>query len=147
VPTRTSLPQVHSILIATDLSDASRNVIRTGYGLLRPAGGRVELCTVHERGGQSQNLGDQERAALESRLEACVPPEAARYGIETHVSVIEGSLAADAIVKAAERLNVDLVAVGSHGRSALGRALLGSVAEEVARRSPRGVLIARGRLN
>jgi nucleotide-binding universal stress UspA family protein len=146
VPERTSLPQVRSILVATDLADASRTVIRAAYGLLRPAGGRVELCTVHESSGP-RPLGDDARAALESRLAALIPPEAEQCGIETHTSVIEGSLAADAIVKAAERLDVDLVAVGSHGRSGLGRVLLGSVAEEVARRSRRGVLIARSRPN
>jgi nucleotide-binding universal stress UspA family protein len=153
VPARKSLPQVRSILVATDLSDASRNVIRTAYGLLRPAGGRVELCTVHERGGPAHSLkeiplrplDEAERATLEAQLAASIPPEAASHGIETQVSVIEGTTAANAIVKAAERLNVDLVAVGSHGRSGLGRLLLGSVAEEVARRSRRGVLIARDR--
>jgi nucleotide-binding universal stress UspA family protein len=48
-------------------------------------------------------------------------------------------------VAAAERLDVDLVALGSHERSGFGRALLGSVAEEVARRSLRPVIIVRAR--
>jgi nucleotide-binding universal stress UspA family protein len=38
----------------------------------------------------------------------------------------------------------DLLVVASHGRHGLERFLLGSVAEEVARRSPAPVLIARG---
>lgn len=48
---------------------------------------------------------------------------------------------ADQILAAAE--GADLVAVGSHGRGALGRLLLGSVAEEVARRSHVPVLVVR----
>jgi nucleotide-binding universal stress UspA family protein len=56
------------------------------------------------------------------------------------VSVLEGLSVPDAILAAAERLGVDLVALGSHGRSGFKRAVLGSVADEVARRSPRPVL-------
>ncbi|HXU83781.1 MAG TPA: universal stress protein, partial [Polyangia bacterium] len=63
----------------------------------------------------------------------------------TRPSVIEGLRAPEAIVQAAERLGVDLIVMASHGRSGLKRALLGSVAEEVARRSPKPVLIVHGR--
>ena len=57
--------------------------------------------------------------------------------------LIEAPFADQAILAAAERFDVDVLAVGSHGRSGLSRALLGSVAEQVARRSPRPVLIVR----
>ena len=45
------------------------------------------------------------------------------------------------ILQAAERLNVDAVAIASHGRTGIGRLLLGSVAEEVARKSTRPLLL------
>ena len=62
----------------------------------------------------------------------------------THVSVIEAPVVDDAIVAAAERHDVDVIAVGSHGRSGLSRTLIGSVAEQVARRSRRPVFIVHG---
>ena len=62
---------------------------------------------------------------------------------DERLGIIEARFAAEAILAAAERLDVDLIAVASHGRSGIMRALLGSVAEEVARRSPRPVLIIR----
>ena len=40
----------------------------------------------------------------------------------------------------------DLVVVGSHGRTGLRRALLGSVAEKIVRHAPCAVLIARERM-
>ena len=80
---------------------------------------------------------------LESRLRALVPPEVEAAGIMTNVSVIEARFAAEGILAAAERLDVDLIAVASHGRSGIKRAVLGSVAEEVSRRSARPVLIVR----
>jgi len=51
---------------------------------------------------------------------------------------------ASAILQAAERLDVDVIALASHGRSGLGRLVQGSVAEEVARRSSRPLLLIHG---
>jgi nucleotide-binding universal stress UspA family protein len=116
-----------------------------------PAGERAELCTVHVSGAADtlgaippeSPLDDERRANVESQLRALIPPEADAAGIATTVKVIEGQSAAEAILAAAERFDVDLIAVASHGRSGIKRALLGSVAEEVARRSVRPVLIVR----
>ena len=143
---------VRSILVATDLSDSSAEVLAPAYGLLQAQGGHIELCTVHEVGNPTllaqlplaPPLEDAERAALEARLRALVPLDGTA-GITTHVSVVEGGTAAEAIVATAERLDVDLIAVGSHGRSGFKRAVLGSVAEEIARTSTRPVLLIRVR--
>ena len=78
-----------------------------------------------------------------TELRALVPAEAEKLGITTHVSVIDGGKAAETIMQAAERLNVDAISLASHGRGGLARALLGSVAEEVVRRSTRPVLVVR----
>jgi nucleotide-binding universal stress UspA family protein len=149
-PAGRNIPRFGSVLLASDLSDASSAAILPAYGLLA-GGGRVELCHVHERrpGASGAELGARpaaalsgdERARIEARLRAQIPAEAAAHGIATHVSVAEGASAAEAILALAERLNVEVIALGSHGRGTLGRALLGSVAVEVARRSPRPVLI------
>lgn len=142
---------VQSILVAVDLSAASREVVNAAYALLQARGGRAELCTVHEVGivGTSMQvplappLTDEERATLQSHLRSLVPAEAERAGITTHVSVLEGATAPEGILAGAERLGVDLIAVGSHGRSGWKRAVLGSVAETVARSSKRPVLLIR----
>jgi len=47
------------------------------------------------------------------------------------------------IAEVATQIGADLVVVGTHGRSGLSRALLGSVAEEVVRHSPCNVLAVR----
>ena len=147
-PATRHLPHVRSVLVASDLSEESRDAVLPAYGLLA-GGGRVELCYVHERGAGNgiadlpvrRELSDDERASIEARLRAEIPGEATEHGIATHVSVLEGRFAAEAILQAAKRLDVDAIALGSHGRRGLGRAMLGSVAEEVARRAARPVLI------
>ena len=111
----------------------------------------MELCTVHVLGPVDAiaetplglPLRDEQRAELEAQLRALIPPDAEASGITTRASVLEGRFAAEAILAAAERMDVDVIAVGSHGRSGLTRVLLGSVAEEIARRSTRPVLIIR----
>jgi nucleotide-binding universal stress UspA family protein len=143
--------RVRSVLIATDLSEASNEVVGPAYGVLLAGGGRSELCTVHAVGAADtiaalppqSALSDEARAKLESQLRGLIPPEAEASGITTNVSVIEARFAAEAIIAAAERLDVDLIAVSSRGRSGFKRAVLGSVAEEVARHSARPVLIVR----
>jgi nucleotide-binding universal stress UspA family protein len=50
-------------------------------------------------------------------------------------------VAADEIALFAERGNIDVLALGTHGRTGLSRLVLGSVAEQVVRRAPVPVLI------
>jgi nucleotide-binding universal stress UspA family protein len=149
-PARRDLPGTTSILVPTDFSDASREAIRPAYGLLREGGGHVELCTVHLLApamvpDAPAPLDARARESLEARLRSLVPAEAEAAGITTNVSVIEAASVSEAIVSAAERLGVDLVAVGSHGRSGFKRAVLGSIAEAVARTCPRPVLVVSDR--
>jgi nucleotide-binding universal stress UspA family protein len=142
------MPHYRTVLIASDLSDLAQEAVLPAYGLL-PGGGQVELCYVHptpdppliEHTEPVPPLPDAQRAALVARLERYVPPEAAEQGIATHVSVLEGRSIPTAILQAAERVDADAIALASHGRSGVGRWLLGSVAEEVARRSSRPVLL------
>jgi len=46
-----------------------------------------------------------------------------------------------ALLDLAERMNADLIVVGSHGRGGISRAILGSVAEGILRRSAMPVLV------
>ena len=52
--------------------------------------------------------------------------------------------AANAIITLADEWHPDLIVVGSHGRSAVGRLLLGSVSQAVLHEAPGSVRIARG---
>jgi nucleotide-binding universal stress UspA family protein len=152
-PAAATIPQVRSVLVGADLSDIGKEAILPAYGLLRNTGGRVELCHVHVRGPFVQGadmplhpvLNESERAELLRRLEALVPADAARFGITTTVSVVEGASADEGLAQTAERLEADLIVVASHGRSGFKRAMMGSVAEQVARHATRPVLIVRAR--
>lgn len=63
-------------------------------------------------------------------------------GIRIRSVVKEGDVA-DEIIKLGTELECDLIVVGSHGLSKVGTFALGDVAEEVARKSSRPVLLVR----
>lgn len=67
---------------------------------------------------------------------------AAEYDRAVSTELFAGD-ATRAIVQFAEEAGVDHVVIGSHGRTGASRVLLGSVAEQVARRSPIPVTIVR----
>ena len=67
-----------------------------------------------------------------------------RYGIYGVASVHSLRNASDAIVKLASESANSLVVMTTHGRSGVGRALLGSVADRVVRQSPAPTLLVRG---
>jgi len=48
------------------------------------------------------------------------------------------------MIRACNSMDVDLIAMGTHGRTGLTHALMGSVAEKVVRLAPRPVLVTRG---
>jgi len=62
-------------------------------------------------------------------------------GLSTEVDVEWSDDAAGAISRVAAEKGVDFIAMGTHGRSGLGQALLGSVATSVVRQSPVPVLL------
>jgi nucleotide-binding universal stress UspA family protein len=80
---------------------------------------------------------------LEARLAELIPDDAERLNIATHVKVIDAGAAATAITRAARKLSVDAIVLASHGRSGIGRALLGSTAEGVLRHSEIPVFVVR----
>ncbi len=63
-------------------------------------------------------------------------------GVEASYDYVEGE-PSRSIVEYADDKDVDHIVMGSHGRSGLSRILLGSVAENVTRRSPVPVTVVR----
>lgn len=63
-------------------------------------------------------------------------------GIKVQVRVTEGH-AAEEIIKAAQEINADLIAMSTHGRSGLGRWAMGSITDKVLHESKIPVLTVR----
>ncbi len=80
---------------------------------------------------------DDAKAALKSASEA-----AARVHVSSAGKTVEGECV-ESILNTAHETGADLIVIGTHGRGGVVRAVLGSAAEGVARRSSIPVLIAR----
>ncbi len=83
---------------------------------------------------------DRARTEREEQLKTLA---ASMKGLAAEVQVLAGDDTAEAITKYAPEVGADVIAVGTHGRTGLSRALMGSVAEQVVRRSDRPVLVVR----
>ena len=65
-----------------------------------------------------------------------------KFGSDINYKVVNG-VAADEILKTAEEIGADLIAMSTHGRSGISRLALGSVTEKVLRASKIPVLVVR----
>ncbi|OJT19178.1 universal stress protein [Archangium sp. Cb G35] len=133
------IPGLSTVLVATDFSDAANRAIPYAFSLL-PNGGTVHVVTVAENPRQAI---EQERD-LRQRLHQLLPRDADAQGRKVLVEVLSGQDVATVLLKAAERLSVDVLCVGTHGRGGLmKKSLMGSVAKEVMARADRPVLVVR----
>ena len=140
------------IVVALDGSAVSETALRTGVELARQLHVPVHLIRVADIAVVA--WGASEAAAAYAELSDEMvreKDEATRYLEETArplrdeglpvTTEVRSGVAARELAKAVSA--DDLLVVASHGRHGLQRLLLGSVAEEVAKRSPAPVLIAR----
>jgi nucleotide-binding universal stress UspA family protein len=128
------IPALRSVLVATDFSDAANRAIPYAFSLL-PAGGTVYV-------GEPPHVTEQERE-LRKRLHQLVPRNGDADGRTVQVEILTGHDVAETLLKAAERLNVDVLCLGTHGRSGLKTSLMGSVTKAVVARADRPVLVVR----
>jgi len=99
--------------------------------------GLPDVYKVYSDPPEPGALENQTRRVLEKRAE-----EMREEDLKVEVEVRIGH-AADEILNTAEALDVDLLAIATHGRTGLDRVLMGSVAEKVIRRAPCSVFVVK----
>jgi nucleotide-binding universal stress UspA family protein len=136
---------IRTILVATDLTAASSEATARAVDLAARLEARLLIVNVLEKrrltGGGSHDRVDQARAERE-RLLVGVVRNARSAGVTAEFLVWEGD-PGGSIAAAAEAEGADLVVVGTRGRSAAGRMLLGSVSDHVVRHASCPVLVVR----
>jgi nucleotide-binding universal stress UspA family protein len=140
------------LLHATDFSPASRRAFAKALELAKES--RARLLIAHARSTvvpmvdgytavevyeEVQRAG---RAHATRQLERLVA-RAREAGVRAEPLLLEG-VAADQIVRAARRHKADMIVIGTHGRTGLGRLFLGSVAARVVATADCPVLTVRG---
>jgi nucleotide-binding universal stress UspA family protein len=137
---------LRTILHPTDFSERSVNAFEVACSLARDSGARLIVLHVLERpviaytgvamAPPAPGPSEEERTALLKRLNQVQPPAPA-VAVEHR---LEQGDPATGILQVAQEAGCDLIVMGTHGRTGLGRLLLGSVAEQVLRKAPCPVL-------
>ncbi len=137
------------ILVATDFSEPSRAALRLATSLARDA--RASLLICHVAPPEFVYGADEmdtvavpfENPGVQQMLNETRPDDA-QVTCEHHLLVGNPS---DEIVRFADEQGVDLIVLGTHGRTGAVRLLMGSIAEAVVRKAACPVLTIKHRHN
>ena len=143
-----------TILVATDGSDDSDAAVEAALDLAHDTSGRLLVLSVvpeAPRDASEEGSGgaaaaepparDEDEEVIEANdLTNDVVDHAVEWGIEATPLVWEGE-PADAILAAAASEGADVIVIGSSDKSGVGRMLMGSVTDDVIRRSTVPVMV------
>jgi nucleotide-binding universal stress UspA family protein len=139
---------VRTVLHPTDFSDRSEFAFRLACALARDYGARLIVLhvavppVVVYGEGMIAPLPEGHQEQLQHQLEQLRPRDP-RISVEYRLA--EGDAAAE-ILRMAEETKADVIVMGTHGRTGVGRLLMGSVAEQVVRRAACPVVTAKSPL-
>jgi nucleotide-binding universal stress UspA family protein len=136
-----------TILVPTDFSEPSKAALEYALMLANKLDAKVHLVHAYELpvvgfpDGTLTITADMATRIIEAARDSLAQLVDAYKdrGVEL-TSAIEQADPRDGVLSAAKKVNADLIVMGTHGRRGLSRALIGSVAEGVVRRSPVPVL-------
>lgn len=138
------------IMIATDGSKHSERAAEAGIELARLSGGAITIIYVADTGRLSHLPEDMAIASIRSLLiregedaTNYVEEMATRAGVASTKIVVEGN-PGEELLKRSSESGVEVMVMGSVGRTGLDKFLLGSVAEKVVRNSRVPVLTVPG---
>ena len=138
------------LLAAVDFSDSTEKVIENARNISKSFNAKMWLIHVAEPDpdfvGYAAGPPQTERDAVASRF--CAEHKSLQQyaeklraeGIDCVALLVQGSTV-ETILHEAEKLSVGMIVVGSHGRGALMRVLVGSTSEGVLHRSSLPVLV------
>lgn len=150
------MKQPKTILVGTDFSDISDEAMRTAALYAKTFGSRVMVAHVFDPTpnvppvvwSRPDLLDRSIRTEIEAAIRETLHGKTAtllKDVPDVELSVCQHPSAGRALCEMAADEEVDLLILGSHGRSGLSRAFLGSVAEKVVRHAPCPVLVVRER--
>jgi len=135
---------VKSVLVPTDFSETSDAALNYAIDMARAFGAQLYMLHVPGKTGENFEanfpVGRFETAARERLATLLSQEEIERLRPEYALRI---GTPADEIVRYADARDVDLIIMGTHGRSGVAHMLMGSVAEQVVRTAPCPVLLVR----
>lgn len=138
---------IERILLPTDFSECSERARLYACELAKRFGSEIHLFHVVPptvlpgyAGPVPETFANPEDAARETLDQWYIPAFSEAKGVVRAISL--GTPFVE-IVRYARNQNIDLIVMGTHGRSGVAHALIGSVTERVVRKAPCPVLTVR----
>lgn len=150
--TKKPAPFLKTVVVGTDFSVCAARALSVAVSLAASQGAKVHVVHVLMEPVQAFDVAaalpypdpavrkeweDAANARLAREVKA-----AEKRGVKASASLKWGR-PSDTVIETAKEHHASLVVVGTHGRSALEKVLLGSTAERIVRRSPIPVLTVR----
>lgn len=139
------MEEYNRILIPTDGSEGSRDVIDRGLSLARMLGAKVRILFVVDTSTFRDIPPDELITTLRGHMEAKgneildeIEEKGEDMGVEVEKSVVNGP-PDEMIIE--ESKDSDLIVIGTHGRSGLSKLLVGSTTDRVIRKAKCPVLV------
>jgi universal stress protein A len=143
-----------NILIATDLSENAEVAETSGAALAASTGAKVTLFNSYDLDPMVPHIAHPSVPVVSASVEREVVGAIQKIlddkrgttfeGIASvSVEIVRARNAAFAVCDYVKENDIDLVVVGTHGRTGLRHMLMGSVAERIVRHCPCPVLVAR----
>ncbi|MFZ3149123.1 MAG: universal stress protein [Methanothrix sp.] len=145
---------IKKIMIATDGSDTSKKAAMIGIDIAHRANGSVTAVYVMDILRLAHLPGYATMPGLKEKVIGLMQEEGQQatqfvedhariLGVPCHKIVVQGS-PGEELLKISQSLGMDMLIMGSLGRTGVEKILLGSVAEKVVLQSPIPVLLVKG---
>lgn len=143
------------ILVATDGSPLSEKAVQHALSLAKISGATLIALRVVPRyprsyleGGATVDTTEIKRIEAQWSEQAqaqlgSIKAEGKSMGVPVKTSIAKSDLVAGSIITAADKQEVDLIIMASHGRKGIKRLLLGSETQHVLTHSSKPVLVLR----
>ncbi|SDC56051.1 universal stress protein [Natrinema hispanicum] len=119
------------ILVPTDGSDGTRQSLTHGLTLAERFDATIHALSVVPEGPLGTLQSDEGHTAAERAVER-VEVEATREGVDV-VTAVEQGVPHEEIIAYADDHDIDMIVMGTQGRTGLDRVLVGSVTERIVR--------------
>lgn len=138
-----------NILVGIDLSEDTQTIIKEVRQLAKIVAAKVWLLHVaepepdfvgYDAGPQTERDAISKQFHREHSETQAIADDLRQEGLDVTALLVRGPTA-ETIINESKKLEADMIIVGSHGRGAMHRLLVGSISEGVLRHAKKPVLV------
>ena len=140
---------IKNILCPVDHSDCSKEALKYAVSFAMKDNSKLYLLHVIDIRAFDESINamttqipdDETLKQLKTKLLDCIPEEI-RDDMDVEALVVQGIPFVE-IISTAKKNDIDMIVLGSHGRTGITHMMMGSVSEKVVRKAPCPVLTVR----